>query len=181
MTELPEDISSLVFYHLHKLNTIDVHSQLYLFDEIQEFWGIYHKIVSIIVGDFIDNHIHNIFHPFYTSPYGNFEKPVIDTFNKAIDSQIGVMNSFRKFEIYIDNEINEIIKIKNLGVDVILMVHQHDPCDIELFNKLHKVYSHTVYCKRMKKNMFDDTMLLFENSIRKSLMYLYNDPDFQIF
>jgi hypothetical protein len=181
---LPIDIQELIHRKLHSLYVNDIKKNITLFSEIQEFWKLMKRISILCILDFIDEHTHLVFCPFYTSINGNFQKPDLKSFMKVIETQFEYMTSFTHFEEYMNNELQMLFTNTQNSY---LWLGQHLQNNAIEYDEICKAkilyykFSKTKIAKQIPRNLFHKLVVLEQDSIMKDILDMYFDPNFEIF
>lgn len=184
LVSLPFDIQELISYKVHQLYTSELHENVSLFVDVQEFWKLITRISSLCILDYIEEYIHMIFCPFYTSNTGGFERPNMDSFLRVVESQLKIMTSYEHFEEYYKNELRMLFTEKNnayvwLGQN--LQNNAFDPDDVSKAYTLFSNFSKTRMGSQIPRTMFNKLVITEQESIRRDIFDLYFDPTFEIF
>ena len=181
---LPDDIVILIHYHLHRAKSVDIFENIQVFKEIQTFWQLFKSILRMCVIDYIEENTHTIFSQFYTSVDGSFERPELSVFMDVVEIRLDQLVSFDFFEEYYMNELrmlfsSDVLSYVWLGYHLQNSIQSFS--DVLYTSELYNKFGNTPVGKRIPYAIFKRHILEEKNSIRREIMQLYYDPDFQIF
>ena len=181
---LPEDIVILIHYHLHRAKSVDIFEKIHVFKEIQTFWELFKGTLIMCVLDYIEENTHTIFSQFYTSDDGSFERPELGAFIDVVEIRLDQLVSFDFFEEYYMNELrmlfgSDVLSYVWLGYHLQNSIQSFS--DVLYTSELYNKFGNTPVGKQIPYTIFKRHILEEKNSIRREIMQLYYDPDFQIF
>ena len=183
LKSLPTDLQDVIGKKVHGLYMKDILDNISIFTEMQAFWKLMQKLTIFCILDYIDENVHQIMSPFYTSSSKTFRQPDFEVFERVMEPQLEKMTSFSYFYNYFCNELNLLFEEPYNGFH---WVGQF----VRIFNvqnnhltarKLYSKFSNLKIARTIPENLFHKLVIMEKDSIRKNVIQMYHDPDFEFY